>query len=56
MFDPDLATGEGLYEFGMVLPESALMTNTYDYIGLLVCWFPRRLSLVFEPNPLSDVQ
>lgn len=35
-FDPELETADGFWQFGMVLPQTALTTDFYDYIGILV--------------------
>lgn len=34
---PTWSDGEG-YTFGMIVPDTALTTNEYDYIGYLVRW------------------
>lgn len=36
-FDPELEAADGFWQFGMVLPQTALTTDFYDYIGILVC-------------------
>lgn len=37
--------GEG-YKFGMIVPESALTTDEYDYIGYLVSTEPKQACLL----------
>lgn len=35
-FNPELEAADGFWQFGMVLPQTALTTDFYDYIGILV--------------------
>ncbi|KAJ4422003.1 hypothetical protein N0V82_003299 [Gnomoniopsis sp. IMI 355080] len=36
-FDPELESADGFWQFGMVLPQNALTTDVYDYLGILRC-------------------
>lgn len=46
---PTWSDGEG-YTFGMIVPDTALTTNTYDYIGYLVRVHSHSFNLYRSPS------